>query len=183
MRDRIYLLMYFIAVLAITSFHRLGFLLACLVLVIGLAGKRSPAIFKKTLAAVLAFNLVVSVSYIVLSVWSGRPFLHYLALLNLRVFTLTLGTFLAFERINLFKALAFSRSLSHLLVLAYSQTLTIRRLFEEFRLALRSRSLNRPGFKRLYRHGASTGAYLTHKSLNDIAEITQAMKSRGFFND
>ena len=183
MRDRICLLLYFIAVILITSFHQLFFLLACLALVILLAGKRSFAILKKTAAAILIFNLVITVSYAVLSSLSGRPFWSYLALMNLRAVTLTSGTFLAFERINLFKALAFSRSLSYLLVLAYSQTLTIRRLFEEFRLALKSRSLYRPSVKRLYRHGASTGAYLAHKSLHDIAEITQAMKSRGFFND
>jgi len=183
MKDRLLLLLYFAAVILITSIHQLGFLLVCLGLVFILSGKQLLTIFKKAVIAVAAFNLVVTISYIVISSLRGEMSPTYVALLNLRVMTLTSLTFLTFDRVNLFKALAFSRSLMHLLVLAYSQTLTLLRLFEEFRSSLKSRSLRRPGLKDLYRHGASTGAHLTHKSLHDAAETAQAMKSRGFFND
>jgi hypothetical protein len=34
-----------------------------------------------------------------------------------------------------------------------------------------------------FRHSMSTGSYFYHKSISDSADITQAMKSRGFFID
>jgi cobalt/nickel transport system permease protein len=183
MINRLLLAFYIAALILITSIHHLGFLLSCQAVVILLSARTFPKIAKKAFLAVLLFNSIVTISYTILTTIKGNFSSAYVLLINIRVFLLTTLTFYISGRINLFKALDFSRSLSYLLVLAYSQTLTLRRLFDEFRMALKSRSLTRPGLKNLYRHGASTGAYFTHKALHDAGEITQAMKSRGFFND
>ncbi len=183
MKDRIVLVLYFCAVLLITLVHDIVFLIAALALLTLLARRRFFKIAKKALIAIAIFNSVVTVSYCIVSIIKGNFSFYYIALINLRVFLMTSLTFLVVERINPFKALAFSSSLSYLLTLAYSQILTLRRLFGEFHLALKSRSLTPLSAKDLYRHGASTSAFFLHKSINDAVEITQAMKSRGFFND
>jgi cobalt/nickel transport system permease protein len=171
------------AVLLITSIHDIRLYVIVLAALVVAARRDVAKIAKKAFLAVAIFNIVITVSYVVITLMRGDFSLHYVALINLRVFLLTFMTFLFVSNINPFKALAFSRSLQYVLILAYSQVLTLRRLFEEFRLALKSRSPVRPAARDLYRHGATTGAFLLHKSLSDTADITQAMKSRGFFND
>ncbi len=183
MKDRVMLLAYFAAVLLATSIHDLRFLGAGLATVALLAGRRLPRLLKRTAMAILLFNSVVTISYTALSLWQGNFSGHYVLLINLRVFLLTALTFLLAERFNPFRAFAVSRSLLYLTTLCYSQVLTMRRLFGEFRHAFRSRSIVRPGLRDLYRHGAATAAFFLHKSVSDAGEIAQAMTSRGFFND
>jgi cobalt/nickel transport system permease protein len=177
------LFVYLAAVVMITSIHDIGFYLISLAALILLAPGDFFKIAKRALVAIMIFNSIITISYVVITLVQGSFSFRYVALINLRVFLLTSLTFLLVDKINPFKAFAFSRSLLYLLTLAYSQVLTLRRLFEEFRLALKSRSPSRPAARDLYRHGASTGAFLLRKSINDTTDITQAMKSRGFFND
>jgi cobalt/nickel transport system permease protein len=151
--------------------------------VVLLAGASALRIARKAAMAVLIFNSIVTVSYTAFSLLQGNFSLHYVALVNLRVFSLTYLTFLLGERVNLFRALAFSPTLMYLATLAYSQVVLFRRLFEEFRLASRSRTIDRPRLTDMYRQGGATASYFLTKSMADAASITQAMKSRGFFND
>jgi len=183
MKHRILFIAYLAAVVLITSIHDIRFYLIALALLIPAAGGDLVRIARRAFFAIVLFNSIITVSYVVLSLVRGGFSFHYVVLINLRVFLLTFMTFVLVRRINPFKALGFSRSLMYLLTLAYSQFLTLRRLFEEFRLALKSRSPSRPVAGDLYRHGASAAAFLLNKSINDTADITQAMKSRGFFND
>ncbi|NIM65430.1 MAG: hypothetical protein GTO51_05495 [Candidatus Latescibacteria bacterium] len=183
MRDKIIFILYFGSVVSITYIHNIGFLLAGLGVVALISQKSLPRIAKKAAIAIAFFNFIVTISYCTLSVIKGNFSIHYIALINLRVFLLTSLTFLVAGRINPFKALGLSRSILYLLTLAYSQVLTMQRLFDEFRQARRSRSIARLSMRDMYRHGASTGAFLLRKSINDATEISQAMRSRGFFND
>jgi cobalt/nickel transport system permease protein len=105
------------------------------------------------------------------------------ALVNLRVLLLTSMTFLLGQRVNLFAALSFSRTLLYLLTIAYGQIVTFRRLMADFRLGLESRSLNRPRPIDIFRHGAATAAFFLKRSHRGAADVTQAMASRGFFHD
>jgi cobalt/nickel transport system permease protein len=183
MIHRILLFVYLAAVVLITWIHELQFYLVALASLVLFARGDFIKIAKRVFLALVIFNSIITISYTVITLFQETFSPRYVALINLRVFLITSLTFLLVERINPFQAFAFSRSLMYLLTLAYSQVLTLRRLFEEFRLALKSRSLSRPAVRDLYRHGASTGAFLLRKSLNDTNDITQAMKSRGFFND
>jgi cobalt/nickel transport system permease protein len=183
MKDRLMLLAYLAAVLLATSVHDLRFLAAALLVVMVLAGRRLPRILRRAALAILVFNSVVTVSYVALSLRQGEFSGHYVLLVNLRVFLLTTMSFLLAERFNPFRAFAFSRSLLFLTTLCYSQVLTLRRLFGEFRFAFRSRSIVRPGLRDFYRHGAATAAFFLHKSVSDAGEIAQAMTSRGFGHD
>jgi cobalt/nickel transport system permease protein len=102
--------------------------------------------------------------------------------MNLRVYLLTYLTLWLSARVNLFRALDFSRTLVFLLTLAYSQALSLRRVYQEFRLALRSRTIGRLAARDVYRHRASLGGFLLDKSLHEATDIAQALRSRGFFD-
>ncbi|UCH83551.1 MAG: ABC transporter permease [Candidatus Latescibacterota bacterium] len=183
MKDTSALVVYAAAVIAITLVHHTGLLAAALAVAVVIAGQRAARLARKAFFAIVVFNLVVTVSYVVVSLVRDELSLHFVLLMNLRVFLLTFLGFLVADRINLFKAVSFSKTLSYLLTVAASQIVTFRRLFDDFRMAFKSRTPNPARSKDLYRHGASAASFFLHKSFLESAEITDAMKSRGFFDD
>jgi cobalt/nickel transport system permease protein len=180
-RDRLALFAYVGGVILATSVHDIAFLGIMLGMVVPLAGKGLPRIARRAFLSIVLFNSVVTVSYVLFSLWRGGFSAHYVVLVNLRVFLLTYMTFLLAYRIDPFRALSFSRSLLYLLTITYSQALTFRRIFRDFLLARKSRTVGRLSAGDLYRHGASTGAYFLQKAAGDAEEIARAMDSRGFF--
>lgn len=182
MRDRLALAAYLAAVVLATSVHRLEVLGGLLLAALLLAGRDAPRLAWRALLAVIVFTGVVSLSWLAASLWRGTDPWRTLALLNLRVFVLAFLAFLVMARVNWQRALGFSPGLRHLLVLATGQVLAFRRLFEEFRQALRSRSAGRPGARALLRHGAAASAFFLQRALRRSEEITEAMRSRGLFD-
>lgn len=182
-RDRRYLLLYLAAALAATLVHSPAVLAAGLALVLLLAGRDGPALLRRALLAVLAFNLAISLGYAALAWFQGTSPWETLLRLNLRVLLLTTLSFLFIARTNLFRALDFSPNLAYLLGLAYSQSLAFRRAHEDFRLALASRSLGHPGLMARYRASAAAASWFVEKALHAVTLSAQAMRSRGFFHD
>ncbi len=183
MKDRLLLSAYALLVILTTSYHHLLFLAAILLVLAVLSGTLFLRLIKKSVLSVLCFNTVISIGYMVAAVIKGNFSAEYIMLINLRVLTLTFMTFLLMERINLFKALSFSSTLSFILVLAMSQVLEFRKVLADFKYALKSRTLERVGQKNLSGYIASTIFFFLHKSIYNSREITQAMKSRGFSFD
>ena len=181
--ERAALLGYLAAVVALTSVHDVRLLAAALVLTIAFAGGRALGLVRRVLLAVGPFCLVVSVSYAALTVPSGQFSGGYLVLVNLRVAALTCLTFLFMERVNLARALGFSRGLLYVVNLATSQALTLRLVVEDYRLALKGRTLVRLGLRDRYRHSAASAARLLAKAMHRSGEIALAMRARGFFDD
>ncbi len=182
-RETAVLITFLAAVFTITMIHNAAVLGIVLFSVFLFAGKRRWRIAKRSLLAIALFNSIVTVSYVLLTMFEGGFSAYFVVLLNIRVFLLTYLTFLVVERVNPFKALAFSKTLTFLFSLAYGHVITFRRLYDDFRMALKSRTMVRPRTRDLYRHGAATASFFLQKSLHDTTEITEAMKSRGFFND
>ncbi len=182
MKHKIYLLFFLISVLVLTSFHNLYFLFGFLLVLLILSGKDVLNLTKKALISISLFNSVVSISYIVLSIIQNKEWIDYVVLLNLRVFDLTFLTFLFVKKANLFKALDFSKTFSMILVLSYSQILLFKKSFEDFKLAMKSRLIQKPKRKDFYNFISTTVFYFLNKSVNNSKEISQAMKSRGFLD-
>lgn len=181
--ERGYLLVYVLLVIALTSWHAPLFHVEVLLLALLLSGEQRSQLLRKSFFALLLFNGSVSLSYALLAWWQDTPAVEYLLRLNLRVFTLTYLSFLLAARVNLFKALSFSKDLSYLLMLAYAQIGQFRQLLEEFRLAWRSRRLRPLSWRQKQRQAGAFGLCLLDKSLQRSEEMHQAMRSRGFFND
>jgi cobalt/nickel transport system permease protein len=182
-RDRIHLLLYLAAVVTATLIHHPLWLGSGLLLVLLIAGREAANLLRRAVLTVLAFNTVISLSYLGMAWWQDISPWQTLLRLNLRVLLLTCLTFLFIARTNLFQALDFSKSLTYVLGLAYSQMLTFRRAHDDFRLALASRSLTRPSLIDRYRASAAAVSWFIEKSLHAATQSSQALRSRGFFHD
>lgn len=180
MRDRLLLGAYLALVIAVTAIHSVPLLALTLAAAFMVAGRDTRRHARRALSALLIFNGTVSLAYAAAALWQGRYSGHYLLLLNLRVYLLTFLTFLMVQRVNLFRAVV-GRDLAFLLVLAFSQSITLRRAFDDFRLALRSRTLTPLRRGDLYRHAGALGGFLLEKSRSHAGDVALAMKSRGFF--
>jgi len=183
LKARIALLAYLAAVILGTTVHELGALALALGLVLALAGRDWLRILRRACIAILLFNVVITLSYGVIAGLRGTFSLEFVVLVNLRVLLLTSLTFVFVSRVNPFEALAFSRSLTYLFTLAYGQSMAFKQALLDFRLAFRSRCIERVGLRDRYRHSATMGVYFLDKSLHRATEITQVMRSRGFFDD
>jgi cobalt/nickel transport system permease protein len=87
------------------------------------------------------------------------------------------------SRVNLAASLDFSPTLAFLVTLGVGQIQALRRLVNDFRLALASRNPGRARFGDRTRAAGALGGHLLDKSLAASTEITQAMRSRGCFDD
>ena len=183
MKDKLFFVLYLLGIIALTSVHNLWFFVVFLSFLFVFSGKDIFSILKKTAFSIILFNSIVSISYIIYSVLKNQEWFEYIILLNLRVFTITFMTFLFIQKINIFKALSFSKTLQFLLVLSYSQILIYKKSFNEFKLALKSRTIQKPERKDMYNFISRVSYFFLNKSINNSKEISQAMKSRGFFID
>ena len=181
MKDRLLLLGYAIAVLAATSVHHPSWLAAGLLVVAALAGRQAPTIGWRALRAVLFFNLVISVGYSASALFGQAVSVDYLILVNIRVYLLIFLTFTLASRIDILRALSFSRGLTYLVTLVLSQIISFRRLFGDLRLAAESRRLRRLQLRERYLQSAAAAAHLFDRAEHDAREIALAMSSRGFF--
>lgn len=183
LRARAALVGYAAAVVALTLVHHPGALALATVAVLPLGGRAAPRLAGRTLTAVAVFNGLVSVTYAAVALWQGEAPWTYLLRINLRVFALVYLGFVVLERVDLLRAIAFSRTFTFLLTLAYAQARSFRRLAEDFRLALRSRAVGPLTLRDRYRFATRLGGHLLDKAVARSTEIAHAMRSRGFFHD
>ncbi len=183
LKNRVLLIFYFVLIIIITSFNNIYFLTALIPLFILISNKDFFKILKKTVFSLIFFNLIVSVSYIIMSVMNNKDWREYIILINLRVFDATFLTFLLASKVNLFRAVSSSKNFSFLLLLSYSQIIMYKRNYENFRYSFRSRNLIRPDKKQMYNFIRSTFIFFFNKSIHNSKEISLAMKSRCFNND
>ncbi len=183
MKDKLLFFIYIFCVILLTSVHNVYFFIGFSLFLFVLSFRDFFEILKKSIFSILLFNSIISISYVIYSNLKGIEWFDYIILINLRVFSLTFLTFLFIRNVNLFKALSFSRNLTYLLVLSYSQILTFKKYFTDFKMALKSRTIEKPKRKDLYNFVSTVFYFFVNKSINNSKEISQAMKSRGFFND
>jgi len=181
MKDRLLLLGYASAVIAATSIHDPVWLAVGLLVVASLAGRQAPKIGWRALQAVLLFNLVISVGYAASALFGQAVSVDYLILVNIRVYLLIFLTFTLASRIDILRALSFSRGLSYLATLVLSQIISFRRLYDDLRLAAESRRLRRLRLRERYLQSAAAAVHLFDRAEHDVSEIALAMRSRGFF--
>jgi cobalt/nickel transport system permease protein len=182
-RVRLALIFYAVFVLLVSMVHDPRLLAGALVAVMAFAGRESGWLLRRAGLAVAVFTGVVVGAWVVTALWRGEDPWPWALRTVLRVFALTSATMLLGRRVRLLDLAAGSRTLQTVLVLVISQTTTLRRTIRDARLALRSRSLVRPGPRVLLRHAGSSGGSLLRKARHDLTCTTEAMASRGYFLD
>lgn len=176
---------YALALIALSFLHHPGMLAALLALALLGAGRQAWPLLKRSLAAILVFNLSVSLGYLALQAWQGQMGTatgHYLLTMNLRVLLMVLLGGWLLTRVNLLQALAPWPTATLILTLALGQIETYRRLLADFRLAFLSRHPEPPRLQARLRHGACQAGTLLDKSLAASTEASQALRSRGAFD-
>ena len=184
MSPRLALGLYLAALLAISFVHDPRALASGLVLALLAAGSARWRLLRRSLRAIVAFNLCVSAGYVLVAGWQGDLSWLVLLRINLRVVLLVFLGFWFIERVNLLEALRFSPTLSLLATLAAGHVVVFRRIARDFRAALISRSAGRrlPWPDRL-RHGAALSTHLLDKSVASAELSARALRSRGCFDD
>lgn len=181
-RSRLVLVAYALALTGISFLHHAVALSLVLTLVLVVSGQERWRYLKKSVAAVLVFNLGVSLAYALVGWWQGRPVSDTLLLVNLRVLLSVYLGFWLVARVNLLAALAGWPTLSLMATLALGQIRVYARLLQDFRLAFVSRNLKPPRLADSARLAGAEGGALIDKSLNAASEAALAMRSRGAFD-
>ena len=128
------------------------------------------------------FNLVISLGYIVISWMHQRLWGNYILMFNMRVFDLTLLTFLFTYYANIAQALSFSKTLSFLWTISLSQIVSYQKSYENFTLSLKSRVIKKMSERAKKEFIASVFGYFFKKALYDSEEKSLALKARGLFD-
>lgn len=183
LNPRFWLWAYLGTVVGITFVHQPPVLAGLLAGAIVLSGRRSWQLLRRTLLAVLAFNLTVSLGYAAVAAWQGdfRP--DYLLLLNLRVLLLVYLGFWFVAAVDLLAVLSGWPLLRLIATLSIGQIKTLERILRDFRLAFESRNPAPPRLRHRMAHAASQAQTLLDKSVASAGEAALAMRSRGAFDD
>ena len=182
MNPRCWLVAYLVAVVAATFVHAPALLAAALALALADAGRDRWRLLKRTLLAILAFNLTVSLGYAAVALWRGDFNPHYLLLVNLRVLLLVfLGIWFA-ARVDVVAAIGVSPTLTFVATLTLGQLRAFERIVKDFALAFASRSPAPPRLVDRARHAAAQGIALMDKTQAAATESALAMRSRGAFD-
>lgn len=183
MKDLHWILVYLITVVVVTLVHQPLYLLIGLVVLILFAGPLRWRLLRRALLSMLLFNTVVSLGYLVISLMRNAFHPEYLVLINIRVLLLvTLGFWLS-ARVNFARALRFSPTLTFITTLAAGQIRLMQRVINDYRAAFESRCLKRAGWRDRARLAAAQTEAVVEQSQHAATEISQAMRSRGVFND
>jgi len=175
--DRSWLITYGVVVLSLGFVHNEFIMLSSIIITMVLGGKARFKIFKKALLVIALFNLSISLSYIIYSFFIPVDSFA-LVLINLRAFAITLLTFTLVRRINLHKALEFSKVLAILYGFTYAQIILLKNMLQNYYDGLKSRgaSLSKKQIQPLL---STLFATMLHKS----SEQSMGLRSRGLIDD
>lgn len=173
----------YLAVLPAPTFvHDPAWLALGLLLALALAGAPRWRILKKSLLAILAFNLSVSLGVVLVGLWRGEIHGDWLLLANLRVLLMVYLGFWFIARVNLLAALQGWPTATLLATLALGQARAFERLIRDFRHAFASRNIARPRLIDRRRQAGAQAVALLDKAQAQSTEVALAMRSRGAFD-
>ena len=181
MNDRAWLFVYLTAVMILGFVHNELIMLFNIIITMALGGKARFQIFKKALLVIALFNLGISLSYIVYSFFVSVD-IFALVLINLRAFAITLLTFTLVRRINLHKALEFSKVLAILYGFTYAQIILLKNMLQSYYEGLKSRGATLKtsiSKKQLQPLLTTLFGTMLHKS----NEQSMGLRSRGLIDD
>jgi len=178
---RHWLYLYLAVLPAPTFVHDPALLALGLLLALTLAGAERWRILRRSLLAILAFNLSVSLGVILIGLWRGQVDSDWLLLANLRVLLMVFLGFWFVARVNLLAALAGWPTATLVATLALGQARSFERLLRDFRCAFESRNIARPRLSDRRHQAGAQAIALLDKAQAQSTEVALAMRSRGAF--
>lgn len=170
--DKLFFVNYLLVIFAVVVSSNSYFILSFLIIGLLLSGRDIFKLIWRTLAALLVFNLLSSVYFIITNNYST------LLVFNLRTITILYFTLLAGKKLNLFAIFSFSPFISYSLTLAYSQIMNYLTTYEQMKQALDSRTVKRITLMNSYHIlGYQVSLYIK-KAIENSKEIMQAINSR-----
>lgn len=182
MKPRHALYLYLAALPAPTFVHDPRLLALGLAAAFMFAGGERWRILKKSLLAILAFNLSVSLGVVLVGLWHGRIDGGWLLVVNLRVLLMVFLGFWFVARVDLLAALAGWPTATLVATLALGQIRVFERMIRDGRLAFASRNIARPRLLDRRRHAGAQAVALLDKAQAQSTEVALAMRSRGAFD-
>ncbi|WP_284155445.1 ABC transporter permease [Sulfuricystis multivorans] len=182
MTPRQKLLLYLAVLPAPTLIHQPALLAAGFAFALLLAGKTRWRILSRSLIAILAFDLSVSLGVVLVGLWQGRIDVDWLLLANLRVLLMAYLGFWFIARCELLAALEGLPTARRLVTLTIGQIRTFERVLGDFRLAFDSRNIARPRLLDRRHHAGAQAIALLDKAMAQSTEVAQALRSRGAFD-
>ena len=176
--QKIMFFVYLTAVLLVAISNNVWFIGILLLVALLLSGRKILKLLKQTLVVLFFVNFVISVFYICLATVSHSFSYYSLIIFNLRTFTLLFFSFLMLRKVNVFSVFSFSKSLSFLLILSYSQILAFKKTYNDFSLAYKSKTIVKPKIKELHTFIANTTVFFIRQAMTNSTEILMALKSR-----
>ncbi len=170
--DKLFFVNYLLVILSVVVSSNPYFILLFLIIALLLSGKDIFKLIWRTLAAILVFNLLSSIYFVISKNYAS------LIVFNLRTFTILYFTLLAGKKLNLFAIFSFSPFISYTLTLAYSQIMNYLTTYEHMKQALESRIVKRITLMNSYRVLGFQINLFIKKSFENSKEITQAINSR-----
>jgi len=182
MKPRHALYLYLAVLPAPTFVHDPALLGIALLLAIFASGTDRWQLLKRSMLAILAFNLSVSLGYLVVGLWQGNFNPHWLLLANLRVLLMVYLGFWFVARVNLLAALTGWPTATLVATLVLGQARSFERLIRDFRFAFASRNLIRPRLIDQRHQAGAQAITLLDKAQTQSTEVALAMRSRGAFD-
>jgi|GEM_PF-284672 len=170
--DKLFFVNYLLVILAVVLSTNLYFILLFLMIALLLSGKDIFKLLWRTLSAILVFNLLSSVYFIITKSYTS------LIVFNLRTFTILYFTLLTGKKLNLFAIFSFSPLISYILTLAYSQIMNYLMTYNQMKQALDSRTVKKITLLNSYRIVGYRINLFIKKTFENSKEITQAINSR-----
>jgi len=189
MKDKILLLIYLILIIFISSLRSLDILfisLMVLFLVYSILPLKINKIksVKKIFFTVGFFSSIITFPYFIAGFFVGENRWDYFFAINLRTFELAFLTMIFLSKINLFKALDFSKNLTMLLVLVSGFVVIYSKTLKDFQDAFNSRTIEKKvQIQELRNYIKRVVIFFFEKSKETAQETYLAMKSRGFYYD
>lgn len=182
MTARHWLYLYLTVLPAPTFIHDPRLLGLGLLLAVAASGAGRWRILRRSLLAILAFNLSVSLGVVLVGLWRGQVDTGWLLLANLRVLLMVYLGFWFVARVRLLDALAGWPTATLVATLALGQARGFERMLRDFRLAFASRNIARPRWRDRRRHAGAQAITLLDKAQAQSTKVALAMRSRGAFD-
>jgi cobalt/nickel transport system permease protein len=182
MTPRRWLWAYLAALLAASAVQDIRLLALALLVALLASGSHRWHLLRRSVLAIAAFNLSVSLGVLAVGWWQGAVDTDWLLLANLRVLLMVFLGFWFVARVPLLAALAGWPAASLVATLALGQARSLDRLLRDYRMAFESRNIARPRWRDRRHQAGAQAVALLDKAQAQSAEVALAMRSRGAFD-